>query len=231
MAQIEEEHEELEEYKMSIEEEERVLSAQAKIIEQAKQEAVQKKGELEQLAEEKRRKEAEEKKRREAEERRKREAEVQQQQGASTAAKSPSPSTSSDLNAGGSGDLSWPTSGRISSYYGYRSFNGGGKHYGIDIANSTGTPVSAAASGIVTRADYSPSYGNVIYIYHAELNLTTVYAHLNSISVEYGDKVSSGQGIGTVGNTGNSFGAHLHFETHYGGWSYHGGVDPMQFLK
>ncbi|HLQ97594.1 MAG TPA: peptidoglycan DD-metalloendopeptidase family protein [Candidatus Dormibacteraeota bacterium] len=247
MAQLEEEHEELEEYKMSIEEEERVLSAQAKIIEQAKQEAVQKKGELEQLAEEKRRKEAEEKRkreaeekqRREAEEKRKREAGLQQQQGASTAAKeeqesnssSSSPSTSNDLNAGGSGVLSWPASGRLSSSYGYRSFNGGGIHYGIDIANSTGTPVSAAASGVVTRADYSSSYGNVIYIYHADLNLTTVYAHLNSMSVSLGDQVSHGQGIGTIGNTGNSFGAHLHFETHHGGWQQHNGVDPMQFLK
>src|SRR5690625_7999953 len=102
---------------------------------------------------------------------------------------------------------------------------------GIVSDNRTGTPVSAASSSDVTRADYSPSYGNVIYIYHPDLNLTTVYAHLNSISVSLGAEVSVGQGIGTIGNTGNSFGAHLHFETHHGGWRQHSGVDPMQFLK
>ena len=218
MAQLEEEHDELEDHKMSLEEEERVLSAQAKIIAQAKKEAEQKKGELEQLAEEKRRQEeaaaAEAAKKKE-----------------SKPSSSGSPAPSNNLSAGGSGVLSWPASGRLSSPYGYRSFNGGGIHYGLDIAAPQGTPVSASAEGVVTRADYSPSYGNVIYIYHPALNLTTVYAHLHSMSVSLGTQVSTGQGIGTIGNTGASFGAHLHFETHHGGWKQHSGVDPMQFLK
>lgn len=136
-----------------------------------------------------------------------------------------------NLNAGGSGIFSWPTTGRISSPYGYRNFNGGGFHHGLDIAAPQGTPVNAAAPGIVTRASYSPSYGNVVFIHHPQLNKSTVYAHLHKISVDAGEKVNSGQQIGTVGNTGNSFGNHLHFEVHQGLWSRKGGINPMSFLK
>lgn len=132
---------------------------------------------------------------------------------------------------GGSGVLRWPTNGRISSPYGQRSFNGGGFHYGIDIAAPKGTPVTAAASGVVTRASYSPSYGNVVFIHHPQLNKSTVYAHMNTISVSAGSKVSSGQQVGTVGNTGNSFGNHLHFEVHNGLWSRYAGINPMNFLN
>ncbi|WP_054859902.1 peptidoglycan DD-metalloendopeptidase family protein [Gracilibacillus sp. JCM 18860] len=89
----------------------------------------------------------------------------------------------------------------------------------------------AAASGVVTRANYSSSYGNVVYIYHTALDLTTVYAHLNSISVSAGQNVSQGQKIGGMGgNTGDSYGSHLHFEVHIGKWSYHGGVNPANYL-
>lgn len=126
------------------------------------------------------------------------------------------------------GIFSWPAQGRLSSGYGSRSL---GYHYGIDIANATGTPIYAAASGVVTRSDYSDSYGNVIYIYHPQYNMTTVYAHLSSRSVGLGANVSEGQYIGAMGNTGQSFGSHLHFEVHNGGWSYHGGIPPMQYLK
>lgn len=140
-------------------------------------------------------------------------------------------SGSNELSAGGSGDLNWPASGRLSSNYGHRSFNGGGFHYGIDIAAAQGTPVYAAASGVVTRANYSSSYGNVIYIYHSSIDKTTVYAHLHSMSVSSGEEVSAGQQIGGIGNTGRSFGNHLHFEVHNGLWSQHGGVNPMNFLK
>lgn len=139
--------------------------------------------------------------------------------------------SSSGLSAGGSGVLSWPASGRLSSNYGYRSFNGGGFHYGIDIAAPQGTPVYAAASGVVTRANYSSSYGNVIYIYHPSIDKTTVYAHLHSMSVSSGQQVDAGQNIGGIGNTGRSFGNHLHFEVHNGLWKQHGGVNPMNFLK
>lgn len=133
-------------------------------------------------------------------------------------------------NAGGSGIFIWPTKGRISSPYGSRSFNGGGFHYGLDIAAPQGTSVVAAASGVVIRASYSPSYGNVVFIHHPQLNKSTVYAHLHSIGVNAGATVSSGQQVGTVGNTGNSFGNHLHFEVHNGLWSHRAGINPMKFL-
>ncbi|CQR46453.1 Peptidoglycan DL-endopeptidase CwlO precursor [Paraliobacillus sp. PM-2] len=136
----------------------------------------------------------------------------------------------SSLSGGGNGSLIWPTTGRRSSDYGYRDFNGGGFHYGLDIANSVGTPIKAAASGYVTRANYSNSYGNVVYIYHPDLKITTVYAHMNRLSVSYNQRVNKGQQIGTMGNTGNSFGSHLHFEVHKNYWSYHGGIDPMKYL-
>lgn len=230
IGQLEEEFEELEDYKMGVEEEEKVLTAQEKIINQAKLEAQQKKGNLEQLAAEEKRK------KREAEAAAKREKEKEKEKNqkpsnGSSSNGSNSKPPSNDLTAGGSGVLSWPTSGRLSSPYGPRSFNGGGFHYGLDIAAPQGTFVGAAASGVVTRADYSPSYGNVVYIYHPELDLTTVYAHLHSISTSLNAKVSTGQGIGTVGNTGASFGNHLHFETHEGAWQQKKGVDPNKYLK
>ncbi len=124
----------------------------------------------------------------------------------------------------------WPTTGRRTSSYGYRSFNGGSFHYGLDIASGVGTPVKAAGSGYVSRSAYSSSYGNVIYIYHPSQNITTVYAHLNSRSVGLGQKVNQGQYIGGMGNTGRSFGSHLHFEVHRGKWSSKGGVNPLNYL-
>lgn len=216
MAKLEVEYEELEEYKMSLEEEERVLKDQEQII---KELAKQEKRNLEQLAEEQRKKE---------EERKKREKEQD------TEKKPPSPNNppGGNSNFNGSGVLSWPVPGyEMGSPYGYRSFNGGSFHYGIDIPAPQGTLVNAAASGIVTRSDYSPSYGNVVYIYHPELNITTVYAHLHTRSVGSRANVSDGQTIGTVGNTGRSFGDHLHFETHIGPWEQHNGVNPTQFFK
>lgn len=124
--------------------------------------------------------------------------------------------------------LNWPAVGRVTSGYGPRA---GGYHLGIDIANRAGTPIKAAASGKVTRSAYSSSYGNVVYVYHPQLNKTTVYAHLNSRYVSNGQSVSSGQTLGGMGNTGNSFGNHLHFEVHNGGWDYRSGINPMSFLK
>lgn len=137
----------------------------------------------------------------------------------------------SDASSSGNALFVWPTKGVISSPYGNRSFNGGSFHYGLDIAAPKGTPIVAAASGVVTRATYSSSYGNVVYIYHEQFNKTTVYAHMNSISVKKGESVRVGDQIGTVGNTGYSFGNHLHFEVHNGVWKAKGGVDPLQYLK
>lgn len=139
-------------------------------------------------------------------------------------------SSGGNLSAGGSGIFSWPTSGTFTSGFGPRPAPYG-DHKGIDIAAPAGTPVSAAASGVVTRSEYSSSYGNVVYVYHPQYNKTTVYAHMLSRSVSLEQQVGAGARVGAVGNTGDSYGNHLHFEVHNGLWSYNGGVNPMPFLK
>ncbi|KKK39458.1 peptidase M23 [Mesobacillus campisalis] len=128
--------------------------------------------------------------------------------------------------------FTWPAAGRVSSGFGSRSL---GQHYGIDIAQpGPNVPIVAAAGGVVSRSDYSSSYGNVIYISHS-INgqvYTTVYAHLSSRAVGVGSVVSKGQRIGTMGNTGQSYGQHLHFELHKGPWTASKGnaVNPMPYL-
>lgn len=86
-------------------------------------------------------------------------------------------------------------------------------HAGVDIAAPSGYPVTAAADGVVTRAGYRGGYGQVIEIRHAQ-GLTSVYGHLGIIGegVKPGMAVKLGDPIAQVGNTGNSTGAHLHFE-------------------
>ena len=88
-----------------------------------------------------------------------------------------------------------------------------GLHKGIDIANSTGTPVSTTASGLVIFAGWDGGYGKKIVIYHMD-KYTTVYAHLSDINVSVGDEVKQGQVIGKVGSTGHSTGSHLHYEVY-----------------
>lgn len=202
--QLKEKYEQLEEYKMSLEEEEQTLKDQEKIINELRDKEQKK---LNQLKEEERRR-----------------AEEQRKQSSSN-------NKSVDPVITGNSVLSWPVPGHgLGSPYGWRSFNGGSFHYGIDIPAKTGTPVYAAASGVVTRSNYSSSYGNVIYIYHPDLDLTTVYAHLSQNLVSLGTTVTKGEHIGNVGNTGRSFGAHLHFETHKGEWKQRNGINPMQFF-
>ncbi len=87
-------------------------------------------------------------------------------------------------------------------------------HNGVDIAASVGTPVLAAASGVIISAKssgYNGGYGSMIIISHSG-NIQTVYGHLSSVNVSVGQTVSQGQTIGAVGNTGKSTGPHLHFE-------------------
>ncbi|MET1249493.1 peptidoglycan DD-metalloendopeptidase family protein [Sporolactobacillus sp. STCC-11] len=128
-----------------------------------------------------------------------------------------------------------PAQGYISSGFGNRSFDNS-FHPGIDIANSEGTPVQAAADGVVFRAYHSSSYGNTVMISH-KFNgklFTTVYAHLSSYQVATGARVAKGQTIGKMGNTGESFGSHLHFELYEGPWNpppHNGAVDPMTFIQ
>ena len=127
-----------------------------------------------------------------------------------------------------SGNLITPTTGTVSSEYGSRW---GTIHHGIDYANVRGTTVVSSADGVVTRASggcyegdssCNGGFGNVIYIKHTLSSgevYTTVYGHLNSISVSVGQTVTQGQVIGTMGNTGDSTGTHLHFEVHTGEFS------------
>nr|WP_255706638.1 MULTISPECIES: M23 family metallopeptidase [Anoxybacillus] len=125
-----------------------------------------------------------------------------------------------------------PANGPITSTFGPRW---GEFHYGVDIGKrGASVPVVAAADGYVYRSYYSSSYGNVIFIMHY-INgqvYTTVYAHLESRLVGEGQNVSKGQMIGYMGNTGRSFGAHLHFELHRGPWnaSKSNAVNPMQYV-
>ncbi|MGD6841501.1 peptidoglycan DD-metalloendopeptidase family protein [Bacillus infantis] len=121
----------------------------------------------------------------------------------------------------------WPADGVLSDCFGTRN----GAHKGIDIASDPGTPVYAAEEGSVTRSYYSDSYGNVIFIKHPN-GTETVYAHLQDRRAAEGEKVLQGQTIGTMGNTGDSSGVHLHFEVHISEWTYdkQNAVDPFLAL-
>lgn len=119
----------------------------------------------------------------------------------------------------------WPINGTFTSPFGYRW---GRMHEGIDIGAAEGTPIRAAASGtvILMQSEYeSGGYGNYTCVEHGG-GLATCYAHQSSFATSSGAGVAQGDVIGYVGNTGNSFGAHLHFEVRIGGEA----VDPMGYL-
>ena len=113
----------------------------------------------------------------------------------------------------GQGGCIWPTRGSVTSEYGSRW---GRLHAGIDIAAGTGTPIGAAKSGTVIFAGTMSGYGNAVIVDHGG-GFATLYAHQSRLASSEGDKVSQGETIGYVGNTGRSTGPHLHFETRYGG--------------
>lgn len=112
-----------------------------------------------------------------------------------------------------------PVSGTITSRFGAGSRIRRSAHTGLDIANSTGTPIAAAASGTVTFSGYKGSYGNMIVISHGN-GVQTYYGHCSKLYVSAGAQVSQGQTIGTVGSTGNSTGPHLHLEVRINGVTY-----------
>ena len=185
----------------------------------------------------------EEKKRKEEEERRKREEN----------------NNNGGNNDNGGGDLpaisdrefTRPTTGYISSGFGYRW---GSFHYGVDIANSKGTPVVASGDGYVYsvrtgcpdvagKSSGHPDrrcgggFGNRVFILHTfEVNgeiyrYTTIYAHLSAVLVSDGQWVKKGQVIGKMGNTGDSYGNHLHFEVHPGGYGGHSTArNPLDYV-
>lgn len=111
--------------------------------------------------------------------------------------------------------FSWPTptTARVSSHFGRRRRRW---HYGLDLAQPTGEPIYAAFDGVVRISKRNRSYGNLVIIHHAN-GLETYYAHMSKREVSVGDQVKSGDVIGLCGNTGRSFGSHLHFEIRYMG--------------
>lgn len=130
-----------------------------------------------------------------------------------------------------SGGYIWPEtkSKRITSPYGPRNTGLKGastNHKGVDIGGvGYDTKVLAAKAGVVITSTYSNSYGNYVVISHGRGN-TTLYAHMSSRSVKEGDTVTQGQVIGVTGNTGISYGAHLHYEITEGGVR----VNPLDYL-
>ena len=125
------------------------------------------------------------------------------------------------------GKLGWPTvGGYISSGLGQRW---GRMHNGVDIARtdrSTSPPIFAAEAGTVESAGHRGSFGNLIVINHGN-GMKTKYAHMSSISVSSGQKVSKGQTLGVMGRTGNATGIHLHFEVHVNGSI----QNPLNYIK
>jgi murein DD-endopeptidase MepM/ murein hydrolase activator NlpD len=89
-------------------------------------------------------------------------------------------------------------------------------HAGLDFPAPVGTPILAAAGGVVVVAEPNPDFGNMIEIDHGK-GLATMYAHTSRMLVKNGDIVRKGQRIAEVGTTGRSTGPHLHFEVHVNG--------------
>ena len=109
---------------------------------------------------------------------------------------------------------------RIDPFNGHKAF-----HEGLDFPANTGAPILAAADGIVSAADQTPDYGNIVKINHGS-GLETRYAHASKILVKVGERVIKGQQVALVGNTGRSTGPHLHYEIRLNG----NPLDPRQYL-
>jgi murein DD-endopeptidase MepM/ murein hydrolase activator NlpD len=107
-----------------------------------------------------------------------------------------------------------PVAGPVGSGFGFRTdpFTGrGALHTGLDFPADVGTPIVAAAGGMVVNTEVHPGYGNLVEIDHGN-GLVTRYAHASKVLVKAGDLVKRGQNVAQVGNTGRSTGPHLHFE-------------------
>ncbi len=121
-----------------------------------------------------------------------------------------------------------PLDGPVGSGYGFRSdpFTGrAALHTGLDFPADVGTPIRAAAGGVVVSTDVHPEYGNLLVIDHGN-GLVTRYAHTSKILVKVGDLVRRDQVVALVGTTGRSTGPHLHFEVLVDGVT----QNPARFL-
>lgn len=140
-----------------------------------------------------------------------------------------SPSSVSSSQGTTSKYLLWPLPGfhQITSYFGPRDLAGYTYHYGIDISGSGvyGHDIVAAESGTVLLAQTDKSWGKFILIDHGN-GMLTRYAHCSKLLVSQGDKVTRGQVIAKVGDTGNVTGPHLHFEVYEGDQRY----NPLNYL-
>jgi murein DD-endopeptidase MepM/ murein hydrolase activator NlpD len=119
-------------------------------------------------------------------------------------------------------------SGNLGSSFGWRMDpikGGSALHTGLDFQASTGTPIVAAAGGVVVTQEYHPAYGNMVEIDHGN-DLITRYAHASQVFVKKGDLIKRGKKIAEVGTTGRSTGPHLHFEVLVQGVP----QDPQKFL-
>jgi len=110
---------------------------------------------------------------------------------------------------------------RIDPFNGHKAF-----HEGLDFTAAAGTPIFAAAGGIVSTAEQTPDYGKLVKIDHGS-GLETRYAHASRLYVRAGERVEKGQKIAEVGSTGRSTGPHLHYEIRLAG----NPLDPRKYLK
>ncbi len=236
---LEEAH--LEEHKLSMEEESSILAGQESALSKAIAQEKERQAEIARV----KAAEAAAEKKRQAELAKQRAEEAKRSQSSSKAAVESTPAKKSSVTKSSeptysapapssSGAFMKPSAGYYSSGYGPRW---GKSHGGIDIATPGTVPIVASASGVVSRAYKSSSYGNVVFITHYinGQQYTTVYAHMrdNSVRVSAGQSVSKGQQIGLMGNTGRSTGQHLHFELHKGPWtqSKSNAQNPMDYIR
>lgn len=107
-----------------------------------------------------------------------------------------------------------------------------GRHTGVDFSIPSGTKVVAAMAGTVLETgsvSWGPSYGISVIIDHGQ-GIRAIYAHLSALKVKKGDKVEEGELIGLSGNSGNSTGPHLHFESRVSPWRYGNDIDPTDLF-
>jgi len=123
----------------------------------------------------------------------------------------------------------WPVMGPITSSFGQRDdpFNGEGAfHTGVDISATFGTPVRAAADGVITTASMASGYGREIVVDHGN-GIETLYGHLSGFAITTGEQVRRGQVIGYVGMSGRATAPHLHYEVRI----HNTPVNPHRYLQ